>query len=69
MVTAGIKSFMCPDAILLTLKALEANDFAEVIVADDSVIDQEKSDIYERLKKKIGCFQLIELPYDVGVTT
>jgi hypothetical protein len=68
MVTVGIKSFFRPQAVERTLKALVGHDFAEVIVADDSVIDEEKQSIFNEAKKKIKNFRVIELPFDVGLS-
>jgi glycosyltransferase involved in cell wall biosynthesis len=68
IVTIGIKSFLRPDAIERTLKAIEKHNFAEVIVADDSPIDQRKKKVFERAGKKINNFRFIKLPEDVGLS-
>ena len=67
-ITVGIKSFLRPDAVKRTLAALEGHSFAEVIVADDAKIDEEKRKIYEHASRVIPNFRLLELPFDVGLS-
>lgn len=66
-VTAGIKAFLRQDELRSAIRALSEVDVAEVIVADDSGMPDERRKLYQELDQEVA-LRVLELPFDCGVS-
>lgn len=65
-VTVGVKTFLRPDRLDRCLNSLHGKGFAQVIVADDGEIDEEKRQVY-RFHGEHLALKLLRLERDSGL--
>ncbi len=66
-ITVGVKAFIRIAVLERALASLEGHDFAEVIVADDSNMDETRHALYQRFRERLP-LKVLELPFRSGVS-